>query len=385
MLKTDSDSLWNRIKAALRVTSTQSDAIAWGALIRTAKDGPHGGSAWLEKQPTRGSINHQQIEKLLQQLDNALWKSSVPHVSRIVASVEPKDELSKKDWLLPTAQDTLKLDSSQVWYQLRVAGFHNGQRWLRYPFPEQLADSSSGARLWHLLGLDFDPHINLTFWTSGATPKTIEATVKAVQLEKGVLRLLAAGQALPDDTLLTAPTPLAFTAKALEWLDPQVITLADLSRSRPRLARALLHQLWRELQAAGSLTIAMAPPTLSQLLPYEASALVPWLPPGNAIPLVLGNSLVQLVDLTGDRQPEIVLTLSAQVFASLNGNTQTGPRTVIFDRTATAILYSEFQGSQSESLIAIADLADGGTPGLIVDGPQYYSLQRWSRDRQRFE
>ncbi|MBO1349437.1 MAG: hypothetical protein EBE86_019545 [Hormoscilla sp. GUM202] len=349
LLKTDSDSLWNRIKAALRVTSTQSDAIAWGALIRTAKDGLYGGSAWLEKQPTRGSINHQQIEKLLQQLDNALWKSSVPHVSRIVASVEPKDELSKKDWLHnppTTAQDTLKLDSSQVWYQLRVAGFHNGQRWLRYPFPDRLADSSSGARLWHLLGLDFDPHINLTFWTSGATPKTIEATVKAVRLEKGVLRLLAAGQALPDDTLLTAPTPLAFTAKALEWLDPQVITLADLSRSRPQLARALLHQLWPELQAAGSLTIAMAPPTLSQLLPYEASA--------NVFPLVLGNSLVQLVDLTGDRQPEIVLTLSAQVFASLNGNTQTGPRTVIFDRTATAILYSEFQPSQSKTLIAIA-------------------------------
>ncbi len=148
-----------------------------------------------------------------------------------------------------------------------MAGFHNGQRWLRYPFPDRLADSSSGARLWHLLGLDFDPHINLTFWTSGATPKTIEATVKAVRLEKGVLRLLAAGQALPDDTLLTAPTPLAFTAKALEWLDPQVITLADLSRSRPQLARALLHQLWRELQAAGSLTIAMAP-----LLTYPALA-----------------------------------------------------------------------------------------------------------------
>jgi len=391
LLKTDSDSLWNRIKAALQVTSTQSDAIAWGALIRTAKDGLHGGSAWLEKQPTRGSINHQQIEKLLQQLDNALWKSSVPHVSRIVASVEPKDELSKKDWLLPTAQDTLKLDSSQVWYQLRVAGFHNGQRWLRSPFPDRLADSSSGARLWHLLGLDFDPHINLTFWTSGATPKTIEATVKAVQLEKGVLRLLAAGQALPfdvsgvvrvalsgdiDDTLLTAPTPLAFTAKALEWLDPQVITLADLSRSRPQLARALLHQLWPELQAAGSLTIAMAPPTLSQLLPYEASA--------NVFPLVLGNSLVQLVDLTGDRQPEIVLTLSSQVFTSL-GNTQTGPRTLIFNSTASALIYSEFHGAMSKSLIAIADLADGGTPGLIVDGPQYYSLQRWSRDRQRFE
>ncbi|MBC6479411.1 MAG: hypothetical protein GDA56_18185 [Hormoscilla sp. GM7CHS1pb] len=184
LLKTDSDSLWNRIKAALRVTSTQSDAIAWGALIRTAKDGLHGGSAWLEKQPTRGSINHQQIEKLLQQLDNALWKSSVPHVSRIVASVEPKDELSKKDWLLPTAQDTLKLDSSQVWYQVRVAGFHNGQRWLRTPFSDRLADSSSGARLWHLLGLDLDPQIELTFWTSGARQKTIVATVKAVQLEK---------------------------------------------------------------------------------------------------------------------------------------------------------------------------------------------------------
>ncbi|MBC6479410.1 MAG: hypothetical protein GDA56_18180 [Hormoscilla sp. GM7CHS1pb] len=188
---------------------------------------------------------------------------------------------------------------------------------------------------------------------------------------------MAAGQALPDDTLLTAPTPLAFTAKALEWLDPQVITLADLSRSRPQLARALLHQLWPELQAAGSLTIAMAPPTLSQLLPYEASA--------NVFPLVLGNSLVQLVDLTGDRQPEIVLTLSAQVFASLNGNTQTGPRTVIFDRTATAILYSEFQPSQSKTLIAIADLGDRGTPGLIVEVGNSYSLLRWSSDRQRFE
>jgi len=377
LLKTDSDSLWNRIKAALRVTSTQSDAIAWGALIRTAKDGPHGGSAWLEKQPRQASINHQQIEKLLQQLDNALWTSSVPHVSRIMGSVEPQDKLMMKNWLLPTPEDTLKLNNSQVWYQVRVAGFHNGQRWLRTPFSDRLADSSSGARLWHLLGLDLDPQINLTFWTSGARQKTIVATVKAVQWEKGVLRLLAAGPALSDTLQRVWTTPLAFTAKAMEWLDPQVITLADLSRSRPQLTTAILHQLWRQLQASGSLTSAMAPPTLSQLLPYQASV--------NVFPLVLGNLPLQLVDLTGDRQPEVVLTLSDQVFASLNGNTQTGPRTVIFDRTATAILYSEFQPSQSKTLIAIADLGDSGTPGLIVEVGNSYRLLRWSPDRQRFE
>lgn len=376
LLKTDSDSLWNRVKAALWVTSTQSDVITWGALIRTAKDGRHGGSAWLKKQQTKLSSNHQQIDKLLAQLDNALWTSSVPHLSRIVASVEPKDELLMNDWLLPTEYDTLKLESTQVWYQLRVAGFHNGQRWLRYPFPEQLADAYSGPRFWHLLGLDLDPKIYLTFW-SGARQKTIVATVKAVQLKNGVLRLLAAGQALPDRAQKAAPTPLAFTAKALEWLDPQVITLADLSRSRPQLARDILHQLWKDLQAAGQLTSAMAPPTLSQLLPYEASV--------NVFPLVLGNLPVQLIDLTGDRQPEIVLTLSSQVLASLNGNPQASPRTLIFDSTATSLLYSEFQGAFSKSLIAIADLADGGTPGLIVDGPNYYSLLRWSPDRQRFE
>ncbi|MGK7900071.1 MAG: hypothetical protein AB4352_01420 [Hormoscilla sp.] len=377
LLKTDSDSLWNRVKAALQVqvTSGKSDIITWGALIRTAKDGRYGGSAWLKKQLTRASINHQAIEKLLAQLDNALWKASVPHLSRIVASVEPKDELLMQDWLLPTAKDTLKLDSSQVWYQLRVAGFHNGQRWLREPFSEQLADSYSGPRLWHLLGLYLDPQVYLTFWTSDAKQKTIVATVKAVQIQQGVLRLLVAGRAIPDRDL-TGPRPLAFTAKALEWLDPQVITLADLSRDRPQLATAILHQLWRELQAAGNLRASMAPPTLSQLLPYEASV--------NVFPFVLGNLPVQLIDLTGDRQPEIVLTLSEQVFTSL-GNTQTGPRTLIVNSTASSLIYSEFQGAISKSLIAIADLADGGTPGLIVEVGNSYRLLRWSRDRQRFE
>uniref|UniRef100_A0ACD5H1B4 Uncharacterized protein n=1 Tax=Desertifilum tharense IPPAS B-1220 TaxID=1781255 RepID=A0ACD5H1B4_9CYAN len=59
-------------------------------------------------------------------------------------------------------------------------------------------------------------------------------------------------------------------------------------------------------------------------------------------------------------------------------------RTLIFSDRGE-LLYSELTRDRDRSLVAIAELGDGGTAGLLVEDAQQYRLQRWSSDRRRFD
>lgn len=107
----------------------------------------------------------------------------------------------------------------------------------------------------------------------------------------------------------------------------------------------------------------------------------------------LGQWPVQLIDLTGDAVPEIVLTVAADAIANLNnpqadaelsnGN-QSRPRTIIFSGSGK-LLYSEFSTASPLSVRVIADLQDDEPPALLVEDKKTYYLRRWSNQLQRFE
>ncbi|NER92666.1 MAG: hypothetical protein F6J86_02190, partial [Symploca sp. SIO1B1] len=88
----------------------------------------------------------------------------------------------------------------------------------------------------------------------------------------------------------------------------------------------------------------------------------------------LANWSVRPIDLTGNNQPEAVLTIYED----------RQPRTLIFADTGE-LIYSEFSKDASTSLTAIADLEDGKPPVLLINDPSSYRLKRWSVEGEGFE
>ena len=107
LLKVDSGTLWERVDAALRVSPERLDVRAWGALIRSAKDGRPSAIAWLQKQPLQKSASSQQIEELLDGLDEALFISGTRNVSRLIEEEKPLGKLEDSN-LQPPRQERLE-------------------------------------------------------------------------------------------------------------------------------------------------------------------------------------------------------------------------------------------------------------------------------------
>jgi hypothetical protein len=413
MLKTDSGGLLDRIETALKVYADDADIKAWGALILTAKQGRLKALDWLEQLSKAKPVNFFRINELLDRLDTVLGTtlSTNRHGSRIIGTAQPVLNVNPADWLqpdnldgrqentgidenvlpntettpsptsaLPTTSPNLQLEPLQVWYQVQVAAFHDGQRWWRSPFSNLLLPNSvSPKQLWSYLGLDTDAKIQITVWNGDGRQEATIATVKAISLQGGVLQLLAAGEVLPTFKTADAAVKsrlLAYTDAAIRWIEPSSLTLSNLNQVQPQWISTLLPTLWRELVNSGH---------------YNKSDVLP----SNTLLLQeMGEWSVRLVELTGNDKPDAVLTLYEDlIFGALKraddkrpvGDSQVyKPRTLIFSDSGT-LLYSEFSQDANTSLTAIADLEDGGPAALVLNGRSNYTLKRWSTQNKRFE
>jgi hypothetical protein len=378
LLKGDADRLWNRVEATLKVDPVQTDAKAWGALIVGAKKDKAAAIAWLKKQPQTNAATIARISKLLDRLDPNFSDVILPstHLSQVVGTAEPLKRINPADWW-QLKNSNLKLETGQTWYEVQVAGFYDGQRWRRSNFSDLKFSKADGAEpLWNLLGLTTDPQLQILVWTNAAQQDAIFATAKAVQLQGGTLRILVAGDPLPTPASSgqSLPRPLALTTTALQWATPAVTTLADLNQQQPKLAIPILKALGTELQQSNQLPTGVTATPAGLLQQSE-----------------IGSWQLQQIDLTGNQQPEAVFTLDPETLASLQVDQPTSQkrpsgrsRTLIVSDTG-AVLYNEFDGTTQQSLLAIADLGDGGTPTLVINGSAGYRLQRWSVKKQQFE
>ncbi|MEB3336359.1 MAG: hypothetical protein VKJ46_02785 [Leptolyngbyaceae bacterium] len=380
LLKTDQGRLWGRVMAALKVNPGRGDVKAWGALIRAAQQDKESAIAWLKQQPQTPPASIAQINKLLQQLEDPLDdRISKSHPSQIVGTATPISTIDPQNWLHLDA-GKLKLEQGQAWYHIQVAGFHDGKQWQRAPFSNlKLSKKLNTQQLWTLLGLNLDPQLQVIVWTAEDQQETITATVKAVQMRPGTLSLLAMGQATLGSSLSTSlpdgkrlPSPLSVSNEALQWLEPETTKLADLAQQQPQWVARSLKNLWYELQENRQLPPGRLP-SLDIMLNRKG----------------MGSWLVQQIDLTGNNQPEMVVTLDAEALAMLRGDRRGSSqnhlksRTLIFAESGR-LIYSEFRPKE-QSLTAIASLKDEGPAALLIDTPRGYSLQRWSSQGQKFK
>lgn len=375
LLSTNADRLWQRIEAALRVYPRQAELQKWGMLMVAIQQNHDQAIAWLRRQPSASTLTNQTIDETLSLLKSVPSSSSnlasatppanapaIPTATAssvvdsracLIGTATPIDHVRKADWLIPTAT-TLALAPQQTWYHIQVRGLCNRQQWQISPFLNLEAGMGSTPQqiqqLWDRFGLA-DPQLQIMVW-QGTTAQDVSATVKALQLHNGSLSLLATGDTI-SATAVRGPM-VAITPTTLSWLQSSTtLTLAELAQQKPVWKADLIPQIWQDLQTSG-------------LIPAAAKSNNPL--------QTIGDWSVQLMELTGDQTPEMVLTIEP-------AHSDSAPRTMIFDQQS--VLYSDLQRTE-QTLTAIVDPVDSQLPTLVISTPEGLSLQQWSLQNSRF-
>ncbi|MEO6861681.1 MAG: hypothetical protein ABI180_09120 [Microcoleus sp.] len=196
-LKNDGGRIMNRVDAALRVNAADGDVKAWGTLIVASQDGTREAMNWLDQQSDTDTETRNRIRNLVNKLETAVSQaqSLEYHKSQIMGSATLISSINPTEWLEPEAKNELKLTGEQVWYQVQVASFYDGTRWVNSPFADVEVRSFPATQikwLWGRLGLQADPKIQIEVAMANGQQRVAVGTVKAVQVQDGSLRLLAA-------------------------------------------------------------------------------------------------------------------------------------------------------------------------------------------------
>lgn len=368
ILKADFGRLQNRVEAAQRVNPAQWEIKAWGALLVAAQQNRSAALTWLKKQSKTTPTDVARIDALLKRLDPSFSESQPTAVSalgQIVGSAQVLTRINPTEWLQPKSAPPLKLEDQQAWYSVQVASFHDGKRW-RFSSSSLGVPASSADALWKLLGLTADPLVEIIVWQPDGQQQTVSGTVRAIQVRSGTVQLLVAGDALPDGQS-SSIRPLAYTESTLQWLNPDTLPIATLATQQPAWAKKALPKLSKEIEKSGLLPAgtSLTQETLEQL--------------------GVGDWQAQLVSLTGNRQPDVLLTVYPEMLApEATPSGKSRPRTLIFSSSGE-LLYSEFSWDSGRTYLSIANLGDDTSPTLVVNGPGNYQLLRWSAARKQFE
>ena len=363
LLDTNSDRLWQRIETALRVMARQADLQAWGMLIRAVRQNQQQALTWLGKQPNATPEFTQSMQPLLALLQDEtagshpadpLEASAPPEIAaqpslNWIGSVTSLTTMQPQDWspLVKTVSLSTQPPPQQAWYQIAVNNIQIGQQWQKFSASQTNSKSASEQAF-----LKQPVQLQLMVWQDATLVQTLPLTVKAMQLKQGQLSLLGAGAALPTTINPTVnPTvknTLVAVTPTITWLQPTAsLTLSELMQ-QPNW-QPLMPQLWQALATAHLVPDPQADPLAT-----------------------VGQWLVQQLELTGDHNPEAILTLEPADGGSL--------RTVVFSNQT--LLYSDLQQTE-QTLLGLASAANRTM--LLVKQGQQLELKQWSDQAQAFE
>jgi len=367
LLKDDSGLIWQRVEGALSVNPNALEVQTWGALIVATRQGKRAAIAWLQAQQpksltaaTPSTATDRRYQDLLNLLNSlSLPQTSMTSDSRWLGNVTVLPHINPTQWTVTQSNTHLQLNPGQVWYQIQVIRFYDGQRWWQSPFTRlPLPSLGVGNELWDAMGLGNDPNLQIVLWTADRQSQTLSATVKAIQFRNGTLSLLAAGDALSSEQSNLLSHPLAMAEHTLHWLEAtRTMTLNDLYQQYPTWGAALLPNLWHTVQ------------------PNQSGETTP-----EGILAEIGSWSVELLDLNGNQAPEAMLTLNPIPSSSGEPN-PVSDRPASFQRLIFSdqgnLIYRD-QSNAGETLTAIANFEDYEFPVLVIDTPQTYILKQWS-------
>lgn len=335
--------LWRRITATLQVNPRQPEARLWGALLLLAQQDQTTAETWFKQgKPSQNWVNQFiEIATRLNGLEETVTVANRPalpnggdrpaspnlRIQGWIGTVTALRGVQIHDWY-PEAE-TFALSTGQQWYQVRV-----NRSWVEGQW-QVLTPSQSDAELWDRLGSS--PTLQLLNPEGNAAGTTI--TVVAIQQQGNHIQLLGTG-------------PFHASDSGGPWLG------VSPGQFRPfqNIARQPFTTVYHRYPEARA--------TLGQLLGGEAIQSAADI----AEDRIPGHSLtVQLLDLTGDGQAEMVVSPESDGVAIVDGQGQ-----ILFQGQTGAVL--------------LGGLLNGdGSHTLVTRVGDQYRFHDWSLPRQRFD
>lgn len=364
-LGVDQGRLWNRISAAAALPDPPPAVYVWGGLALkahqtqpTQRDGA--APDWLNRQPVPATAR-QRLAKVLATLTTA-QAQSVASVKTAVATtaiaptaspvaqaiaLPPLTALIGQARPIPAPQAGYAAPGQSLdaalgqWYAIDLRAVYQNQAW--QPGAGSIPTEATPAAVWSMVQPAAQASPQLLRWVSPTAGVAAPLTVRGLSQTNGTVTLLATGPA-PSSSVLP---PLVFSQGALRWLDA--------SQGQTVEAGAI----------AAAAAIFGNPPL-----------------PAAGLADVAQHSL----DLTGDGQPERVLTWDEGALTQLKNQRvpveTTSPKTIILG-SDNRLLYSDMFAPQT--LVALTNPAGGGSMGLLVYRAGGYELLPWQAAAQQFE
>ncbi|MGD1905540.1 MAG: hypothetical protein ACFB0C_06035 [Leptolyngbyaceae cyanobacterium] len=327
--------LWRRITATLQVNPRQPEARLWGALLLLAQQDQAKAEAWL-KQNALGQQRLQQFTEIATRLNSpadaitvanrpvpinpASPASAIQPIQGWIGIATPIRGVQLNHWYAD--RDDLTLPEGRQWYQVQV---HRG--WVAGQW-QSLAASPSESELWERLG----PSPTLQLLNSEGVGDGTTIAIAAIQQQGNQINLLATGPLNGAGSPQLAISPRQFRR------------FADIARQ----PFTTVYQRYPD-----------ALETLGSVLGLGNLSAVPASSPGQGL-------TVQLQDVTGDGQAEIILSPEGKS-AIVDSQGQ-----ILFQVPGGAVL--------------LGGLVNGdGSHILVTRSGGQYRFYDWSIDRQRFE
>ncbi|MBE9111435.1 hypothetical protein IQ273_18685 [Nodosilinea sp. LEGE 07298] len=374
-LATDRGRMWNRISAAAARPAPEPAVYVWGGLALKAQqnqptslDGAT--QDWLTRQPvpaaTRQRLNRMLIALASSQSQTsasarASEKNSATNQEAIAPAqttgtgaiaIAPLEVIIGEARPIPAPQagyaapgQTLDPSLGQ-WYAVELRAAQQNQTWQQSSL--SVSSEVTPAALWPVVQPAAQAAPQVLRWVTPTTGIPAPLTIRGLRLTDGIPTLLATG---PTVTTSALP-PLVFSQGALTWLDAS-------QRQRPD-AQAILTPVGAALFG-------------NQPLPTELAG-------------TLTNLAQHSLDLTGNGQPERVLTWSEAAQAQLAQwqvpVDQSFPKTVIVT-SSNQVIYNDLFNPQT--VVALTNPTLGGPMGLLVHRAEGYTLLIWNATSNRFE
>ncbi|HSM80495.1 MAG TPA: hypothetical protein VLS96_02360 [Nodosilinea sp.] len=368
-LGVDRGRLWGRISTAAALPAPDPAVYVWGGLaLKAQQNQPSNQDGatpdWLQRQPVPAAARQRLAKVLTAQAAvqqpgaaGALTESPASPAASVVSTVPAVAAFigQAQPIAVPKAGYAAPGQSFEAWrgqwYQIDLRAVYQDLAWQKGGLA--LSATAAPAAVWPAVQAVAQDAPQLLRWASATTGIPAALTVRGLAVTQATPVLLATG---PDTTTGLADgaamPPLVFSAGALLWLDA--------SQSQRPGAAAIAAPITKALFGDQP-----APPGLSE---------------------VLATLPQHSLDLTGDGQPERVLTWDPAALAQLQDwrvqVDTTAPKTIILS-TDNRVLYSDVFAPQT--LVALTNPALDGPVGLLVYRAGGYELLAWAAANEQFE
>ncbi|MBE9080181.1 hypothetical protein IQ241_23315 [Romeria aff. gracilis LEGE 07310] len=329
LLKADANRLQPRFRAFDQAYPNVAEAQIWAALMIVAQADDDQGKAWLAQRTADPAIRDR-FQKILTRAAGLPILSAAPRFSHLMGSARPAQ--ATDTWLTPAGQPAV-LKAGQTWYDVAVTGLYASQ----WQSPATAALPTEAKSLWATLGLADQPQLWLI--TPDHPTQPLNLTVSGYRRLVGELRLLATGPALAE-TANSAQPPIAITPGSLQRIEtlPGAPLSQLLAANEPW--RTVLYG--RLVELLGESAIAPA----AQIQTYP-------------------------LDMTGDGQPEMLLSLDSRDFPEAFPTPTSQPRTLIFTLSGN-LLYDDL--TQPQTVIGFSQPLPTSPAALLLQQEAGYSL-----------